>query len=315
MHLLICLPLIVPFLAAACARPVADRLPPATATWLLTLSAVMLAGASCAVLGLLVIAAAIRLPVIAAAGRLSLTVVERTDPASLPLGLFAGGLLTLAAGAAVIATWRRTSAIIRAHREARQLSGAGPVVIIEDDRADAYAAPGWPGRIVITSGMLAALNGSECDVVLAHERAHASGCHSPFTAAVRLSAAATPLLRPVATAVGYSVERWADERAARAVGNRKLVARTVAKAALAASAAPSGSRPAVALAAVPGRLPDRTSGAVPRRVGALLLPPPRRSLILPVVAAALLLLSAAAVVDAAGSLHATIEFAQAAFVS
>jgi hypothetical protein len=42
------------------------------------------------------------------------------------------------------------------------------------------------------------------------------GVHHPpglFTTAARL-AAANPLLRPVATATGYTVERWADERAA-----------------------------------------------------------------------------------------------------
>jgi Zn-dependent protease with chaperone function len=312
MHLLLVyLPLVAPLLAAVCARPLANRLRPATSTWLLTLSAVMLAAASCAMLGLIALAAAMRLPAVDALGGLSLGWVRRADPVSLPLGVIAGSLLAAAGMAAIHAAWRRTAALFGAHREARHLSGAGPVVIIEDDRVDAYAAPGWPGRVVVTSGMLSALTGSERNVLLAHERAHAAGRHYLFTAAVRLAAAANPVLRPVSGAVSYSVERWADEQAARAVGSRELAARTVAKAALAAAAAPPRHRPAAVLAAVPRQLPA-SSGVVPRRVGALLLPPPRQNLVLPAAVALLLVLSAAAVVDVAGQVHGMIELAQAA---
>jgi|HubBroStandDraft_5_1064220.scaffolds.fasta_scaffold45549_2 Zn-dependent protease with chaperone function len=313
MHLLVYVPLLAPVLAAVCARPLADRLHPAAATWLLTLSALTLAAASCAMLGLIALAAALRLPAVAAAGGLSRRAVSRIDPASLPLGVIAASLLAVAAMAAVHAAWRRTAAIARAHREARHLSGAGNVVIIEDERVDAYAAPGWPGRVVVTSGMLAALSDRERDVLLAHEGAHATGRHYLFTGAVRLASAANPLLRPVSAAVSYSVERWADEQAARAVGNRELAARTVAKAALAASARPPWRRPPAVLAAVPRQFTDRRSGAVPRRVGALLLPAPRRNLLLPAMAAVVLVASAAAVIGVAGDVHAMIELAQAAW--
>ena len=40
------LPLVIPLLAAGAARPVAERLPPRTAAWLLTGSAVVLAAAA-----------------------------------------------------------------------------------------------------------------------------------------------------------------------------------------------------------------------------------------------------------------------------
>lgn len=63
---------------------------------------------------------------------------------------------------------------------------------------------------VITAGMLRALSQPERQVLLAHERAHASSLHYLFTTVARLAAAANPLLRPVASAVGYTVERWAD---------------------------------------------------------------------------------------------------------
>jgi Zn-dependent protease with chaperone function len=41
------------------------------------------------------------------------------------------------------------------------------VVVLADEAADAYAAPGWPGRIVVTSGMLGALSPAEREVLLA----------------------------------------------------------------------------------------------------------------------------------------------------
>jgi len=68
--------------------------------------------------------------------------------------------------------------------------------------------------------MLRALSGPERRVLLAHERAHAAWNHYLFTTAARLAAAANPLLRPLAAEVGYTVERWADERAASLTGDR-----------------------------------------------------------------------------------------------
>ena len=57
MHLAVYLPLVVPVLAAVAAGPLAERLPPAAATWLLALSAIALAAASSAVLGVLALTA------------------------------------------------------------------------------------------------------------------------------------------------------------------------------------------------------------------------------------------------------------------
>lgn len=313
MHIAIYLPLIVPLLAAAAARPLAERLPPRTAAWVLTGAAVALAAASSAVLGLLAMAAAFRIPLVDAAGGMSLGVVSRSDPASLPLGVVAAAALAAAALAALRAGWRRAGALTAAHRQARGLPGSEQVVVVPDEAADAYTVPGRPGRIVITSGMLGALSDDERQVLLAHEQAHAAGSHYLFTAAARLAAAANPLLRPVAVAVGYSVERWADERAASAAGNRPLAARTIAKAALAAAATPSSRTPTGAtLAAVPGTLSARHAGPVPRRVEALLRPPPRRGVVLAALAVALVAVSGLAVLDAALDLHLLVEVAQAA---
>jgi Zn-dependent protease with chaperone function len=324
MHFLIYVPIVVSALSALVAWPLAERLPPRTATWLLTISAVVVAGTSCAALGLLAMAAAMRLPMVDALGGMSLPAVTQLDPASLPVGVIAAGLFGAAALAAVRAAWLRTVALVAARREACRLADDGQpgsgeqVLTIVDDSVDAYAAPGRPGRIVITSGMVDALTESERDVLLAHERAHVSASHYLFTALVRLAAAANPLLRPVAAAVGYSTERWADERAASVTGSRPLVAHTIAKAALAAAAAPAsraGSSSAAVVAGLtgPGQLGRR--GSVPRRVDALLGPPPRRSIVLLTLAIGVLAVCGLAAVDAAGDLHAMVEFAQAAALS
>ena len=327
MHLAIYLPLVIPVLAALAARPLADRLPPVAATWLLAGSSLALAAASSAVLGLLALSALVRIPFVAAVANMSVSEISRSDTVSLPVAIAAGGLLATAAAAASRALWRRGTAIVAAGRQARRLPGSGQVVVTEDDAADAYTLPGLPCRIVITSGMLRALSAPERQVLLAHERAHAGGSHYLFTSAARLAAAANPLLRPVAAEVSYTVERWADERAAAATGDRPLTARAIARAAFATSAAPPGrTGPVTALGLVtqeqeqsPGegghrfwRPSLRGAGPVPRRVAALLGPPPRRSLLLLGAAVALVALSGASTLDAARNLHTLVELAQAA---
>jgi hypothetical protein len=214
------------------------------------------------------------------------------------------------------------------------------VVVTEDSAADAYTVPGWPCRIVITQGMLRALSAGERGVLLAHERSHAQGSHYLFTSVARLAAAANPLLRPVAAQVGYTVERWADERAAAQAGDRTLAARAIARAALATSAAPPGRdaamtalglitqegerradpRPADPHRADPHRAdphradPQRAdlhrAGQVPRRVAALLAPPPRLRLLLLAASIVLVAVSGAAALEAARNLHQLIELAQ-----
>jgi Zn-dependent protease with chaperone function len=313
MHLLVYLPLVLPLVAAAAARPLGARLPPAVATWLLAGSAVALAAASSAVLGLLALTALVRIPVAAAAGDWSLRVVRANDPTSLPIALAAGALLAVTAMFAGRALWRRVGALAAAYREARCLPGGGQVVVTDDDAADAYTLPGWPCRIVITAGMMRALSHPEREVLLAHERAHAAGLHYLFITAARLAAAVNPLLRPVATTVGYTVERWADERAAAVTGDRSLAARAIARAALAAAAAPPvRTGPAIALGAVTSAPAMRRAGPVPRRVAALLRPAPKPQLVLLVVAVLLVAVSGVAALEAARDLDNLLEIARAA---
>src|SRR5260370_5544979 len=90
--------------------------------------------------------------------------------------------------------------------------------------------------MVVTGGRRAGLDEPGRAALLAHEQAHLAGFHYLFTTAARLAATASPLLRPVARAVEYTVERWADERAATVVGDRRLVAQAIRRAALAGNA-------------------------------------------------------------------------------
>ena len=286
MPLTICLPLLLPLLAAAAARPLAGRLPPAAASWLLAGSALALAAASSAVLGVLALTALLRIPLLAAtAGDMSVPVLSRDAPASLPVAVAAGALLAASVTAAGRALWRRAGALADAFGQARRLPGAAQVVVTDDEAADAYTLPGWPCRIVVTAGMMRALTAAERQVLLAHERTHAAWFHFLFTSAARVAAAANPLLRPVASAVGYTVERWADERAA---GGHREPAAGRPGGRPGGDGGDRGSRG-------PGPAPGRRGGAghgrgqtgrdrpgpVPRRVAALLSPPPR-----PAVAAA-----------------------------
>jgi Zn-dependent protease with chaperone function len=313
MHLAVYLPLVVPLLAAAAAWPLAGLLPPVAATWLLAGSAVALAAASSAVLGLLALTAVVRIPLVGAVGEMSRQVISRGDPASVPVAVAAGVLLAAAATGACRALWRRTAALLAAGRQARRLPGAGQVVVIDDEAADAYTLPGWPCRIVVTAGMMRALSYPERQVLLAHERAHASAFHYLFTTAARLAAAANPLLRPVAGAVAYTVERWADERAAAVVGDRRLAARAIARAALASAAAPprQASHAAGALGAVTSLPRMRGAGPVPRRVAALLGPPPQPRLLLLAAAVLLVAVAGASALQAAIDLHSLLDYARA----
>jgi len=311
MHMAVYLPLAIPLLAALAARPLAARLPPAAATWLLAGSAIALAAASSAVLGLLALTALLRVPAVAESAGLSARVLSRDNPASLPVAVAAGALLAVSVTAAARALCRRAAALAAAFGQARRLPGTRQVVVTDSEAADAYTLPGWPCRIVVTAGMLRALTGPERQVLLAHERAHAAWFHYLFTSAARLAAAANPLLLPVCTAVGFTVERWADEHAAAVTGNRPLAARAVAQAARASSAGPVR-RPVPAMGTALGMVSRSRPGPVPLRVAALLRPAPQPRLLLIAAAVLLVALSGFSALEASRDLHHLLELAQAA---
>jgi Zn-dependent protease with chaperone function len=262
LHLLPYLTLLLPIPAVLAARPLAELLEPRAATWVLTVCALALAALSTAALGILAGAGVMRLSLAAWAGHWSASTVRAGDPVTSGEAALAGLLLVVAGYAAARMSWRRGRAVVAAGVEAACLPGPDQVVVVDDPDPDAYALPGLPGRIVVSTGMLQVLDDADREAMLAHERAHLTGHHYAFAAAAQLAAAANPLLRPMATAVGYTVERWADENAARACGDRRQVARAVGKAALAAKHGPARRRlPAAAL----GRVLEVASSA--RRAG------------------------------------------------
>ncbi|GAA1236074.1 M48 family metalloprotease [Oryzihumus leptocrescens] len=263
--------LLVPLLASLALRVAAPwvsrRLPPPTAATLLAVTALLTAlslGFTLSVAGLLTVA---RIPIVAAAAQWSIGVVASGDPVPVGVGLLSGAVVIVLVYAAARSALHHCRDLVAAATTCRRLHGsASGLVVREDDVADAYALPGFTGRIVVSTGMLRALPAPERKVLLAHEEAHLRHHHHLYVAAANLAAAANPLLRPVSGAVAFSVERWADEAAASEVDDRRLAARALARAGLArlnslTRARETGS----ALAAVDSSIGERTR--------ALLAPP------------------------------------------
>ncbi|MFJ9011204.1 M56 family metallopeptidase [Streptomyces canus] len=304
MRIAVYVPLLLSLLAPLGARPVSERCEPRLATWLLTASSLILGAASMISLGLLAVTGLIRIPLLAHLGHWSASSAQHTDPAQLSVALIAGLLLGGAAIAAARMLWRRVRTLAAAAMDAACMPTRDGLVVMEDEAPDAYALPGLPGRVVISTGMLHVLDDTENEILLAHERAHLSAHHYAFVALTQLGAAANPLLRPLATAVTYTIERWADENAATAAGDRMRVARTVGKAALAAHRAPALARVAGAALGILGRRgPLASAGPVPRRVAALLAPPLGRHPALTAATAAILTAATLATAEAAHDLH------------
>ncbi|MGW3088306.1 M56 family metallopeptidase [Streptomyces sp. NPDC001108] len=302
------IPLLMPFLVVPAARRLADALAPARAVLLLTATGAGLALSGLLALALLVVPGATRFSVVSALGELVRPPAGAAPAVAVPLAAAALALL-LGCATAVARTVRRHWAELGTAAPAGGPAD-GELTVLPDSRPDAYALPGrpgTPGRIVVTTGMLHALDPAEREALLAHERAHLTGRHHLFTVVAEAAALCHPALRSLRAPMRYALERCADEAAASAVGDRRIAARAIGRAALAAradeSAAPT--RPRAALAAA--------AGPVPRRVAALLGRAPARRRAGRAAAAVLLaclVVSGAAALDATDDLHSSIEAAQ-----
>ncbi|WP_406099517.1 M48 family metalloprotease [Streptomyces sp. NBC_01013] len=301
------IPLLVPFVVFPAARRLADALAPAQAVRLLAATGVGLALSTVLALTLLVVPGAGRLSVVAAAGEFAHPLAAAVPGTAVPL---AAAALMLIAGCAAAVTRAVRGHWAQLHRARPDRSEGEELSVLRDSRPDAYALPGRPGspgRIVVTTGMLHALDPVEREALLAHERAHLAGHHHLYLAAAELAARCHPALRALRAPMGYALERCADEAAAHAVGDRRVAARAIGRAALAARAAgePPAPRPAAALPAA--------AGPVPRRVAALLGRAAARPRVGRAAAATLLAclaVSGAAALDATYDLHSSIEIAQ-----
>ncbi len=143
------------------------------------------------------------------------------------LGALIAGALVWRAGLA----WRRLRAVRAATRVPTH--GSVPVVVVDTEEPIAYARSGRHPQVVVSRGLLARLDARQRLCVLAHERAHLDGRHHLLTVVADLAAVLVPALRPLARATSAATERAADEVAAAVVGDRALVASTIAIAGLA----------------------------------------------------------------------------------
>ena len=121
--------------------------------------------------------------------------------------------------------------LVRSYRNTRH-DCPGGVEILDDDRAFAVTLPGAAGQIVLSSALVAMLVTEETAVVMAHEGAHAHHRHDRYLVVAHAATAAVPILLPLTSRLRFSLERWADEVAAKECGDRHLVARTLGKVAM-----------------------------------------------------------------------------------
>jgi Zn-dependent protease with chaperone function len=161
-----------------------------------------------------------------------------------------GGLVLAAAIASrtswcVVATLVTSFRLRRRHGEALRIVGRPSVkpgaVVLDSDLALVYCLPGRRQQVVLTSGALRALSGSELDAAVAHEHAHLRGRHHLSLAVLHgLSRAypAVPLFQYALRDVRRLLEMRADDVAAARHGRGTLVG---ALTALADAPAPTGS--------------------------------------------------------------------------
>ncbi len=290
------------------ARWAVTAMSPARAVRLMTVASLASALSTGAALTALALGYLVGWAPVAARGHLSVTVFRRVAGVPGWVGLPAAGVVGVLLTAALVRVVVIGGALFRAERLCRSLPGATDAVFV--DEPDIVALAGWRGRILLGRPLYERISGADRAVVTAHERSHLRHRHHLYLHAVGVAVTANPLLRGVRPVVGLGIERWADEDAAAAVGDRAGAAHALARVALVrqelrttAGHVPAG--PVLAAAA----------GDVRLRVAALLEPatPNRRSwLLVPLVLSTLVLLLAGV---GLAHVHDLIEAAQAALSS
>lgn len=295
------LPLLFTAAFGLVAPVLARRLPPAVGSWLLSGGGVLAAAGSSASLALLAFTFVARAPFVAEQGHWSDVALRHQNPVSLPIGVLAtGAVLVLAAR-----FLRSARAGYRSVRDAYRVAAALPdtgsdLSVIDNGDPYAFAVPGRPGRIVVTTGLLRTLDASQRRALLAHEQAHLQHRHYLHQCVARLAAAVNPLLYRLPAAIELSCERWADEDAA-GVCRRDVVADALTRAATGAGRTGS----AVVLAAAAADVADR--------IGALRAAAPRLALWRLVLPLCLLAATALAVLEAMHDTERIFELAQLAY--
>ncbi|OLE27572.1 MAG: hypothetical protein AUG49_04870 [Catenulispora sp. 13_1_20CM_3_70_7] len=299
---------LVAALALGLAGPVLGRrLQPAVATVLLTAAALVTGATSLASLALLASITILRIPRIAAEGRLSDAVLVH-GPISPLAGIVAGLAILALAPFAVRAGIRLWHESVRTYRLAKAFSAhPASIAVIQDPRAQAFAVPGIPSlpghaaiptRIVATDSLLRTLDEHQRRAMFAHEQAHLRRRHHLYLLLTNLAVIANPLLWRLPEAVTEATERWADEDAAAAVGDREVLARALGRA---------------ALSNLPRTVPAMAQAHVGRRVRALMAPPPPRRRALAAVVGVAVAATVWASIDSARETEAFFDAARAAW--
>ncbi|MGH3471923.1 MAG: M48 family metalloprotease [Nocardioidaceae bacterium] len=293
MEIQIYLPLVISAVLGLTTPFLVRRIPPVTAVMVLVISTIILTVTSTFVLGALAFTLLAQFPPIAALGHWSGSVLASS--AFVPHSVLVGSLIVLAvlALATVHHVGVRSRELMAAHqlgltfeRDARR-----QLHIVDEDVGILALPSTHGGHIIASRRILAALQPLERRAVLAHESAHLAKHHHIYRMIVDLGATLNPLLRPLSRSVRFATERWADEAAAEVVGDRRVVARALARASLFSRTAQPG--------IVDGALALEAAGTgVVDRVNALLKPKPRHRPALILAVTALLLVSVTSTVDA-----------------
>jgi Zn-dependent protease with chaperone function len=151
------------------------------------------------------------------------------QPVQAALGVPALALTGLSAVIATRLCVRWTVEVRHAQRTAEH--------VVDSETPLAVAVPGRHGGVIVSRGLLSTLDQAQLQVVFQHEASHLRHRHHRYLALGALAARTLPVLRGLNARLRFCLERWADEDAAEAVGDRTLVARTIAQVALSQSAA------------------------------------------------------------------------------
>lgn len=143
--------------------------------------------------------------------------------------------------------------------------GHSSVVIVDDPEPAAFASPARGGAVVVTSGLIDALDDEQFAAVVDHEKAHLRYRHHLWIQVAQTCAEVNPMVRPFTALVRHAAERQADEFAAR--GDRRIVSIAIARVALMTlPAKPVGA----------ADVPAGSGGDIVERVRALTRPVPPR---------------------------------------
>lgn len=288
MRISLYLPLLLSLLAVRGVPMLGSRLAPAAATRVLSAICAAAAVGTVGGLALLTGAGLVHTREVLARGHLSPAQVAAADPVPKvfgPVGALLLLIVLLRIGRAVVHRCRTRRALAAVAHDAP----GEELIVFTGTVPRAYAIPGAPGRIVVSDTMLRLLDGPGRRVLLAHERAHLIHHHHRYLACADLAVSVNPLLRRLRGHIAFQIERWADEDAARVVGDRRAAARSLARAALGSS---SGGSTVLAF----------TEHAVTDRVRALIAVPTYTRLSWSIPAALAVLTGTIALVDAAWAL-------------